>query len=157
MRQRRLFRRTSQGSVAVEMAIITPIFLLLLSVPIFYARVFWYYSVAEKAAHDAARYLSSVTPAEMQTTGTGFDETKIVAVARWIAQEELREIVPATDGVPIDIICQPGPCGSVVPNTVQVRIAIAVHDQVLGDLWPENMPASNLVLHSDVTMRYVGM
>ena len=43
-----------RGSVAVECAIVLPILLLLISGLLFFARVFWCYTVAQKAAHDGA-------------------------------------------------------------------------------------------------------
>ncbi|MDT1837773.1 pilus assembly protein, partial [Acinetobacter baumannii] len=46
------FRRKERGSAAVEAAIVLPALILFLAVPLFLARIFWYYSVAEKAAHD---------------------------------------------------------------------------------------------------------
>jgi hypothetical protein len=151
---RRLFRRSSRGSVAIEMAVILPLMLALLSVPLFYARVFWFYSVAQKAAHDSARYMTSVTQAEMRTPGTGFGEPKFVAVGRWIAQQELTELVPLTDGIPIDIQCDPGPCGIGVPRTVRVKVGIALHDMLLDSMTSDYLGATDIALIGDVTMAY---
>jgi hypothetical protein len=153
---RRLFRRSSRGSVAIEMAVILPLMLALLSVPLFYARVFWFYSVAQKAAHDSARYMTSVTQAEMRTPGTGFGEPKVVAVGRWIAQQELTELVPLTDGIPIDIQCEPGPCGAKVPQTVRVKVAIVLHDMLLDSMTSDIVGSTDAVLVGDVTMAYAG-
>jgi cbb3-type cytochrome oxidase subunit 3 len=147
---------TTRGSVAVEMAMILPILLLVLAVPLFFARVFWVYSVGQKAAHDAARYLSTATQAEMRTPGGGFNEARVAAVARWIAQQELEEIVPFTDGIPIAVLCDSGPCGGIIPQTVHVKIQINLHDGILENLTSEYIGNTSMVLFGDVTLRYVG-
>jgi len=152
----KLFRKSADGSVAVEMAVILPILLLFLAVPLFIARIFWFYSVGEKAAHDAARFLSTATQAEMRTPGGGFNEAKVAAVARWIAQQELEEILPFTDGIIIDVQCNTGGCGAAVPNTVHVGVQTTLHDNILGGMTSLYFGGTDLVLYSNVTMRYVG-
>lgn len=154
--RRKLFRRSAKGSVAVEMAFVLPIFLLLLAVPLFFARVFWFYSVGQKAAHDATRFLSTATQAEIRTSGGGFNEAKVAAVARWIAQQELEEILPFTDGILIDVQCNSGSCGLNVPSTVHVGIQIGVHDNILDSLSSKYLGRTDTVLIGNVTMRYVG-
>lgn len=151
-----LWRRPAKGSVAVEMAIILPIFLLLLAVPLYLGRIFWFYSVGQKAAHDAARYLSTVTQAEMRTPGGGFDEAKVAATARWIAQQELEGILPFSDGILIEVQCNGGTCGSAVPTTVHVGVKITLHDALLGDMTTPLLGNTNLVLLGNVTLRYAG-
>jgi cbb3-type cytochrome oxidase subunit 3 len=154
--QPRLWKRPEQGSVAVELAIILPIFLTLLSGPLFLACVFWFYSVGQKAAHDAARYLSTATQAEMRTAGGGFNEAAVAATARWIAQQELVGILPLTDSILIDIKCNNVACGAAVPTTVHVDIQISMHDPILNDLTAKYIGDTNLLLASSVTLRYVG-
>ena len=154
--RRRSAAQPARGSVAVEMAILLPIFLLMLAVPFFYARMFWFYSVGEKAAHDATRYLSSATQAEMRTPGGGFNEADVAAIARWIAQEELREVLPFSDGILIGIQCDGDPCGSVVPSTVRTSVQITLHDNILNTLTSTFTGATDVKLKSAVTMRYVG-
>ena len=99
----RLFRKSATGSVAVEMAIILPIFLTLLAGPLFIARLAWMYSAGQKAAHDATRFLATASQADLRTAGTGFNEARVAGLARWIAQEELGDVVQSTDGIVITI------------------------------------------------------
>ena len=87
-------RRSEEGVVAIELASVLFLFILLLSLLLFWARVFWYYSMAHKAAHDAARYLSRATPAEIQTFGSGYSEAPAAGVARWIIESELGVLRP---------------------------------------------------------------
>lgn len=151
----RLWRRPANGSVAVEMAIILPIFLLLLAVPLYLGRIFWFYSAGQKAAHDAARYLSTATQADMRTFGGGFNEANVAATARWIAQQELEGILPLTDGILIDIQCDGGTCGYGVPSTVHVGIKIGIHDALFDGITGQLLGNTNMVLVGNVTMRYV--
>jgi cbb3-type cytochrome oxidase subunit 3 len=154
--QARGYQKAAKGSVAVEMAAILPIFVILLTLFFFFARIFWFYSVGQKAAHDAARFLSTSTQAEMRTPGGGFSEAQVAAVARWIAQEELQEILPYTDGILIDIHCNTGACGATVPGTVHVGIQITLHDNLLDGLTSIYLGSTDMVLIGNVTMRYVG-
>lgn len=153
-----MFRKAQKGSVLIEMAIVLPLLVLLLAAPLFYARVFWYYSVAEKAAHDAARYLSTVTQAEMRTPGGGFNEAKAAAVARWIAQQELEYVAQATisDGVLIDVQCDGSACGGGVPSTVHVKVQTILHDNIFGDFMASENINTDITLVSEMTLRYVG-
>ena len=153
--RKRLWRRPAKGSVAVEMAIILPIFLLLLAVPLYLARIFWVYSVSEKAAHDAARYLSTATQAEMRTTGGGFNEANVAATARWIAQQELEGVLSFTDVIIIDVQCNGGGCGVTLPATVHVGIQIALHDTLLDGMTSTLLGSSNMTLNSHATFRYI--
>jgi cbb3-type cytochrome oxidase subunit 3 len=153
----RLWKRPEQGSVAVEMAIILPIFLVLLAVPLFLAIVFWCYSAGQKAAHDGARYLSTATQAEMRTPGGGFNEATVAATARWIAQQELEGILPFVDGIPIVIECNASTaCGGSVPATVHVRVQINLHDTFFDSITMDSIGGTGMLMVSDVTLRYVG-
>jgi cbb3-type cytochrome oxidase subunit 3 len=152
----RLWKRPEQGSVAVEMAIILPIFLMLLALPLFLACVFWCYSAGEKAAHDAARYLSTATQAEMRTGASGFGEATVAATARWIAQQELEGILPFTDSIPIDVECNTSACGGWIPANVHVKVRINMYDMFFYSLTAEYLGDTSMELISDVTIRYVG-
>ena len=146
----------ASGSVAVEMAILLPFFVLLLAASLFFSRIYMFYSASQKAAHDAARFLSTATQAEMRTPGGGFNEARVAALARWIAQEELLEIVDLTDGILITILCDNSTCGDAVPNTVQVTVRISLHDNLLGSLTSTYLGSTNMTMVSNVTLRYVG-
>jgi len=49
-------RHQHQKLDAVELALILPDFLILLTFSLFIGRLFWHYSVMERAANNAARY-----------------------------------------------------------------------------------------------------
>jgi Flp pilus assembly protein TadG len=152
----RLFRRTEQGSVAVEMAFVLPVLILFLAVPLFLARIFWYYSVAEKAAHDGARFLAQATRLEIQAS-TGGDEPGVSGLARAIANAELDGIRPALVGAAAASQCDGIPCnGLSIPSMVRVVVQIRVHDGILGPITDQYFGQDGLLLTADVTMRYAG-
>lgn len=146
---------SAKGSVAVEMALILPLFLVLLAGPLYIARAAWCYSVGQKAAHDATRYIATATQAELRTGGGGFNEARVPAIARWIAQQELGEIVQFTDSIVITIQCDGDGCGLLAPAKVRTGVQIGLHDHVLGDLTMDYLGSAGMTISSEVTMRYV--
>jgi hypothetical protein len=149
------FRRPANGSVAVEMALILPLFLILLAGPLYMARAAWFYSVGQKAAHDATRYVATATQAELRTGGGGFNEARVPAIARWIAQQELGELVPLTDSIAITIQCDGSACSVLVPTRVSTAVRITLHDHLLGSLTMDYLGSADMTMDSEVTMRYV--
>ncbi|MBD8655862.1 pilus assembly protein [Oxalobacteraceae sp. CFBP 13730] len=149
------FRRSANGSVVVEMALILPLFLILLAGPLYMARAAWFYSVGQKAAHDATRYVATATQAELRTAGGGFNEARVPAIARWIAQQELGELVPLTDGIAIGIQCDGEPCSALTPTQVHTSVQVTLHDHLLGSLTMDYLGSTDMTMTSEVTMRYV--
>jgi uncharacterized membrane protein len=142
-----------RGVAAVEAALIVPIFVVLLTVPIYYARCFWHYTVAQKAAQDAARYLSQVSAAEMRAPALAQAAGNI---ALQIAQREMAELVPGSAmGVPV-VQCDYLPCGTVIgsaPATVRVYITFSMYDNVFGVV---DAGRFGLIVTADISMRFVG-
>jgi hypothetical protein len=142
-----------RGVAAIEAALIVPIFVVLLTVPIYYARCFWHYTVAQKAAQDAARYLSQVSAAEMRAPELAQAAGNI---ALQIAQKELAELAPGSRmGVPV-VQCDYLPCGTVIgtpPDTVRVYITFSMYDNFFGVV---NAGRFGLIVTADISMRYVG-
>lgn len=149
-------RRRVRGSAAVEMALILPALIAFMAAPLFLARVFWFYSVAEKAAHDAARFLSAASPLEMQdTSASPFSPVTLLATA--IADAELAEIAPSLHLKVVSITCDGMYCaGQGVPQYVRASVQIRVHDDILGPITDPFFGAGGLQLTADVTMRYAG-
>lgn len=142
-----------RGSAAIEAALILPIFIIFLTVPIYYARCFWHYTVAQKAAQDAARYLSQVSAAEMRSPALAQAASNI---ALQIAQKELAELAPGSVIAAPIVQCDYLPCGSLIgipPTTVRAFITFSMYDNIFGVI-----PGGRfgLVITADVSMRYVG-
>jgi hypothetical protein len=141
-----------RGIAAVEAALILPIFVIFLTVPIYYARCFWHYTVAQKAAQDATRYLAQVSAAEMRSRPLAQAAGN---TALQIAQKELAELAPGSViDTPI-VYCNTLPCGSLigaVPATVGVFITFSMRDNIFGIIDDR----FGLVITADASMRYLG-
>ena len=126
----RIYRRTPQcGSAAVEFALILPVLILLIFMGLVLGRLFWHYTVAHKAAQDAARYMSTVSAQEMRERTLIADA---VSVARAIATEELADLKPGPRPPVIDVLCNNATCNGVgarpLPGTVKVVVQIDFYD-----------------------------
>jgi Flp pilus assembly protein TadG len=149
-------RHAEQGSVTIEMAFSLTILTLFLAVPLFFAQVFWYYSVAQKAAHDAARFLSTASRLEMATLGTGDSDAPVSVLARQIALAETDEIRPMLDSRSITVLCDLAQCGFSVPQTVRVQVRMRISDKIFSGITDDFTNGQGIYLTADSTMNYAG-
>jgi Flp pilus assembly protein TadG len=139
------------GVAAVEFAILLPLLFVLLSAPLYIGRVLWHYTVVQKAAHDAARYLASVPESEMRTNGLA---QNAAALAREIVAAELGDLNPGPTPPDIAVQCNHSSCNSITAWTsVQVTVQVEMHDPFLGSSLDS---LDGLPLTGDVQMRYIG-
>lgn len=83
-----------RGAIAVETAIVLPILLLFFGLPsVFYASYFRQYTAVQKAAHDAAIYLSTAPRPETSTAGPDGNFAALTLAKRILAKE-LAGIIP---------------------------------------------------------------
>ena len=138
-----------RGIAALELAFILPVFLVLLAFPLFFGRVFWHYSAMQRAANDAARYLSAVPLSEIRNFARA---PAVVAVANAIAQSEVAELAPGPAPILITVLCDTvGQCGGFsTPTTVTVTIQLQIFDIFFSG------GALNLPLTASVTYPYLG-
>lgn len=128
-----------RGSVAVEFAIVLSAILLPLLVgSLFFGRFFWHYSVAEKAAQNAARFLASASPTEFKIPGSS-GEAVIVGAAKALAQAEIAELSPSPMYPPlVYVYCDGGPClpfrTAPLPTTVSVYVTMSMDDPFFNGL-----------------------
>ena len=147
-------RRRQHGVAAVEFAIILPVLVLLLAFPIFFARVFMHYSVAHKAAHDAAVYLSNIPQAEMKDFTRSLDATEVASA---IANEELGELRPGKGTLPvIQVQCDGGPCGTFTPGEVTVHVRMHMYDDYFNSYTWKAVGSDGIQISVQATARYVG-
>lgn len=143
-----------RGAAAVEFAIVLPAILSILAFSLFFGRVFWHYSAAVKAAHDAARYLSTVPLVEMKTLANA---TNVALVARSIAEKEIAELNPGGDPPVITILCDTYTCdGLSAPTSINVTVRMGIFDNLLYGFTYAFLGDQPLVLTAAVSMRYVG-
>ena len=148
----RAMRTRQGGAAAVEAAIVMILLVIFLTLPVFYARVFWHYTVVNKAAQDAARYLSTVSAREMASR-TLSKAAGDVALA--IVMAEIAELDP--DALVDEPVVE---CGAVVcgrtgttPATVHVIVTVQIFDTFFGAV---DTGRDGWTLTADVTLPYVG-
>lgn len=161
VRIRRPFGR-SKGSVAVECALVLPFLLLLLSGLLFLGRILWMYTVAEKAAHDGAKFLATTTLREIKPSSSGA-EIPVALVAQKIAMDEVAELNPG-GGASATVLCYVGTAnpywdrcyGFDVPRKVLVRVTISVSDPFLNAYTSLFTNGEPIILRAVMATDYVG-
>ncbi|MFL6671778.1 MAG: TadE/TadG family type IV pilus assembly protein [Massilia sp.] len=149
-------RGSQRGTAAVEFAIILPLMVMILAVPLFFARYFWYYEVIQKAATDSARLLSSSSQVELGSFNADLSEVAVAKLARSIVTAETAEISTGT-AIHVEVRCGSLDCiGDGVPQTVRVAIRMRIYDTFFGGLTDEFGGNVGLWVRADVTMPYVG-
>lgn len=140
-----------RGVAAIELALILAfVGIVLLPTFLWVGRLLWHYTVAEKAAHDAARYLSTVPVADMKSlnrSGTA------VGIAMEVGNAETAEL-NLGDGLPVyTITCGKFTCGGQgAPTTVRVAVQFPMSDPVF-QLFTQD---DGIWITADVTLPYVG-
>lgn len=146
-------RKCEAGAAAVELAILMPILVVFMLMPLFFARCLWHYTAAQKAAQDAARYLSTVPRAEMMSSVFAKEAAELAAE---IARREIADLSPDSEITGPTAYCNTLVCGELetgtVPTTVRVRLSFTMSDPLgLVDFgWYD------LRITADHTMRYSG-
>jgi hypothetical protein len=158
MIRRHAWKPGQRGVAAVEMAVLLPVLLLFLAATLFLTRYFWHYTVAQKAAHDAARYLATVSQKEMKTASSGGTGAPVVQIAQAIARKEIEELNPGPDTPYVGVDCKPVGCtGFVVPTKIHVVVQMMVVDELFSPFTDFFLGEQHgVLLTADVTMRYVG-
>ena len=146
--------RRERGIAAVEFAVILPVLVAVIAGLLLFGRFCWHYTVAQKAAHDAALYLSSVPLIDMKSRARA---EAVMDVARAIALAETAELNPGPNGTTITVTCDSWPCdGAVVPTTIRVGIRMRLVDGVLDAFTGDYTGEEGMLLTADVSMNYVG-
>ena len=151
--QRAANRRFEHGVAAVEMAIILPFLVLMLALALLFGRAFWHYNAIQKAAHDSARYISSVSRYDMQGIPRA---TASAAVAYAIVDEEMGDLNYESTPWSVTVRCDETVCdGLTVPRMIRVIIRLQMANDIMGDLTYAFF-GDGLVMTADVSMPYVG-
>ncbi len=150
-------RQRQAGVAAVEMAFFMPMLIVLFAAPLFFGRVFLHYSMAQKAAHDAARFLATVPQRDITWQKDDSTEIGSAALARAIARAEVGEARTGGAIPGIDVFCDGDTClGEVVPTRVQVTVRMGIKDVLFSGLTSGYTGDKGLSLRADVTMVYAG-
>ena len=147
-------RRDQRGIAALEFAVILPVLVGIMAALFLFGRFCWHYTVAQKAAHDAALYLSSVPLIDMKSRTRA---EAAMSLARTIALAETSELSPGPSGMTVMISCDSWPCdGVVVPTTIRVGIRMRVVDGIFNAFTDDYAGEEGMLLTADVSMLYVG-
>jgi hypothetical protein len=134
MRPRPPAGRLQRGVAAVELALILAFGLFLVPSVMVLGRIFWTYTALQKATHDAARYMASVSVVDITTLAQA---QAAVAVAQGMVVQAAAaaHIRPALPAVTVGVTCNGVPCGStsIPPVLIQVIVARSMSDQLNDD------------------------
>jgi Flp pilus assembly protein TadG len=122
--------RRQRGAAAVEFAVMLPCLAIVLAPLILCARFMWHYTVAHKAAQDAARYMATVPVVEMRSRTLAAQAS---AVAIEIARRELGDLAPGEELTDPDVRCDSNVCGiraGTVPRMINVTLVFYMHDPI---------------------------
>lgn len=161
---RRITWRNQRGSVAVEAAlIITLILIPLLAFILFFGRYFWYYTVAQKAVHDATLILSGMHLTDIKNNSASAFVQGVVGHAL----SDLDQDTLSTNGVSLTCFYRvPAnsqnlaiyPCTfNARPAAVRVAVAMIVEDPFLSPFTFPMIGADGINIFAGVTMNYRGI
>lgn len=147
--------RRQRGVAALELAIILPVMIVMLMLPIFFARVLMHYSVAAKAAQSAAMYLATTSRQEMEH---GPRKTAATSIAANIANITVAELRPGGEyPVGVDIQCDGLTClGPIAPKQVRVIVRMWMVDEFTRAFTAGLIPDTGIPITYAYTMPYVG-
>lgn len=151
-------RRRQQGVAAIELALIMLFFMGLLPVVLLFGRALFMYTVVQKSAQDAARYMATL-PLQQMTNDVA--ATQATAFAAQLVQQALAETGPVliSNRIRVECVYASGdyPCGSYATRPLQVRVKFVADLPIafLPDLtlrWlPQLAPIS---LNANAVLRY---
>jgi hypothetical protein len=151
-------KRKERGSAAIEFALVLPILIILLAFTLFFGRLFWHYTVALKAAHDAATFLGMSRIAETSIIKTDLGEIEVAKIAKAIAVMELAELNPGKGAMPIvEVNCDRYQCsGDKITAEISVMGRMNMFDPFLSGITDEITGPEGLMLYAEVREPYVG-
>ncbi|HBZ05238.1 MULTISPECIES: TadE/TadG family type IV pilus assembly protein [Massilia] len=156
--------RRQDGSVAVEAAIIITLILVpLLAFILFFGRYFWYYTVAQKAVHDASLAMATLPLAHIRAGGAEDLAERIIG---W-ETEDFDEMTRATLAPAVDcwyrfpasattltrLSCNNA---TLTPVDVRASLVMTVSDPFLAPFTGPVAGLDGLPIITQVSMRYVG-
>ena len=148
-------RRKQNGASAVELALILPILVAMTSAPLFVAIFYWHYTAAQKAAYDAARYLATISEAEMRRPVLALAARDTAAA---IVNAEIAELGFRDAPAKITFVCGAANyCDGVgsqpLPPTITVGVQLFVRDTLFNQFDTGEFGWS---IATTATVRYTG-
>lgn len=152
-----------RGAVAVEAAVITSFILLpLFAFILFFGKYFWYYTVAQKAVHDATLYIASAPLADLRSNNAAALSEEIIDSGL----SDMDQTTLGTKGVSIGCFYRvPAnaaflslfPCSrNATPVVVRASLSMTVTDPFLSPITRPIVGNDGIEILAGATMRYVG-
>jgi Flp pilus assembly protein TadG len=141
--------KRQRGIVALELALVLPFVLTLLTAVVFCGRLSYHYAVANKAARDGARYLSSVAALNMRSPTLAAQESNLALA---IVQAELSAL--GANQPSVIVSCDNLPCAVLGATPNEVSIAVVVQVPALFPSYMSAVLDQRLIITSRA--RYVG-
>jgi hypothetical protein len=151
-------KRRQQGVAAIELALIMLFFMGLLPVVLLFGRALFMYTVVQKSAQDAARYMATLPLQQMTNDDTA---NQAAAFATQMVRQALAETGPLLNANRIRVECVYAsgdyPCGSYVTRPLQVRVKFVAELPIafLPDLTMRWLPQlAPISLNANAVLRY---
>ena len=151
-------RARQQGVAAIELALIMLFFMGLLPIVLLFGRALFMYTVVQKSAQDAARYMATL-PLQQITTSALANQATVFATQ--MLQDALAETGPVltTNLIRVDCMYASGdyPCGSYATRPLQVRVKFVAELPIdfLPDLATRWLPQlAPISLNANAVLRY---
>lgn len=143
------------GVAAVEFALFAMVLVVLLTVPLFFSRYFMHYTVAQKAARDAAIYVARIPVADMH------DHNTAMAAANMAQDMVLAQTVSLRPGgrtntIDIQVDCDAGPCGDGPPQEIEVHVRMVMYDDFFAKFTTKLIGKTGVRIRATAKTRYVG-
>jgi hypothetical protein len=143
-----------RGIAAVELAILLPVIVFLLAVPLYFGRIYWHYSAAQSAANNAARYLSSIPLVEMKNP---LKVSASVAIANDMIQAHTEDLNSGPYPPIITVLCDGHVCdGFSTPTSVKVIVRMYLVDLFFSGITEFLWGEEGIPLTADANYPYVG-
>ena len=151
------------GSVAVEAALVISLILVpLIAFILLFGRYFWYYTMAQKAVHDATLFMASASLADIRSNAAkGLAENIINWELADMDDSTLATVGPTSEcwyRFPANApYLTPLSCAStMVPVLVRTSVLMTVSDPFLPKLTESLLGGEGLPIVAQSTVRYVG-
>lgn len=148
-----LNRSRQRGAAAVELALLLPIFVFIMSFPLFLGRYFWHYTAVQKATQDAARYLSTISEQEMRDPVLA---ESAAALAASIVQMEISELDSGGQRPRIAVLCGEDPCQGVTSSSLPETVTVGIRMDMVDHIFGLDSGRYGLRLNVRYEVRYVG-
>lgn len=138
------------GAAAVELAIVLPILITLMTAPFFMAVYFWHYSAVHTSTYGAARFLATVPVREMNSAALSLDAERLT---REIVADGLGDLYLSSPPV-VSVQCDALQCGDGAPQEVLVDVKVRLSDTFFHRFYTGDR---GLLIQATVRMRYAGL